>query len=62
MADQRRGHRLQSQGLGDVEDGRGTAELRQDIGTAPALQHSFILFAALIIYAYTYKFPQVYIF
>ncbi|KAI4985280.1 hypothetical protein ZWY2020_017910 [Hordeum vulgare] len=32
MADQRRGHRLQSQGLGDAEDGRGTAELRQDIG------------------------------
>jgi hypothetical protein len=39
MADQRRcHHRLQSQGLGgDVEDGRGTVETRQETGTAPSL-------------------------
>ncbi|CAM0873431.1 unnamed protein product [Alopecurus aequalis] len=41
MADQRRcHHRMQSQGIGDTEDGRGTAELRQETGCCGGVARS----------------------
>jgi hypothetical protein len=49
MADQRRcHHRLQSQGLGDAEDGRGTAEPRQEIGTSPSKTRTILLLVLVI--------------
>uniref|UniRef100_A0ACD5WXK5 Uncharacterized protein n=2 Tax=Avena sativa TaxID=4498 RepID=A0ACD5WXK5_AVESA len=51
LADQRRcHHRVQSQGLGDVEDGRGTADPRQETGSStPEKKTRVILLVVLVI-------------